>query len=149
MKTKFLIFVLFAFIFSSSLTSCKKKEIEKERNLEPTAKELISRGIWNYYLIETYDSSGNLRASNSLNYREEYTVSNNFYMYEDSSHLIYYGTYTIDEGSDPMILKLTIYSTGGSSGGQLVQGEILKLSETEMEIKMNGSPFYYIKKYRR
>ncbi len=141
MKTKLLTLALLTFVLSASLTSCKKKEKEPE----PSPKELLTKATWNIYVMEEYDSSGNMTGSSPYNWEWELTVSNKYYTFDNAGNLLVYGEYSLNENADPMMLSLMPH---GSSS--VYEYEILKLTDTEFEVKYTfPAGNYFIFKSRR
>ena len=131
-----------AILFSQALSSCKKKE-ETPPPPPPSAKEIISADVWNYYKYETYDNNDNLVGTNQMNLIYEFTPADNFYIKATNGSLSNYGTYELNEDSDPKTLQLYYHN-----GNQDLY-EIQKLEDEEMILKEDRVGGYYLLYFNR
>ena len=106
-----------------AVQSCKKKQKEPE----PTAKELITMDDWTLKNRKVYDSNDNLIIDENPNLRWVFSPSNDFYFYDSAGDIYLYGTWELlDDDS-----KIRIMEHGG---GIDVTLDIDKLTNDEFTI---------------
>ena len=74
-----------------AVQSCKKKQKEPE----PSAKELITKDDWMLTKRKLYDSNGNLITSENPNFRWVFAPTQDFYFYDNAGDLYLYGTWEL------------------------------------------------------
>ncbi len=89
MKKIFVLLLALAMI--PAVQSCKKKEKEPE----PSAKELITMDDWTWVKREMFNNAGDLIISVNPNTKWVLTSSNDFYFYDSSGDLLQYGTWQL------------------------------------------------------
>lgn len=138
---KLSIYLSVLLLLAGVLQSCKKKEAPEVP--PPTPKELLTKGMWNYTKMENYDNNGNLQQTSPVNYQKEYTVSDHYYLYDQYGNMLSYGTYTLDEESDPMKLRET------NQNNVTVVYLIEELKEDKMVLRQERIGGYYLLYFER
>ncbi len=128
---KLLVFLM-ALATISSFQSCKKKEAPK-----PSAKEIITKDDWRHVKTESYDASGNLVNTQTLNHKVVFTVSGDYYYYDDTGNISDYGTWELRDGDSKILI---IPHSGGSS----YTFDIEKLIENEFNFSITDSTGKYV-----
>ena len=123
---KFVVLLL-ALAMIPSIQSCKKKEEPK-----PTAEEIITKDDWRHVKTESYDTSGNLVNTQTLNHKVVFTVSGDYYYYDDSGDISDYGTWELLDDDTKILIT-------PHSGGNNFTFDIEKLSENEFNFSITGS----------
>ncbi len=116
-----------------SIQSCKKKE----ETPKPTAKELLTKDDWRHVKTESYDTSGNLVNTQTLNHKVVFTVSGDYYYYNDSGDISDYGTWELLDDDTKILIT-------HHSGGNNFTFDIEKLTENEFNFSITGSTGKYI-----
>ncbi len=142
MKTKVFSLILLSLTLLLNMSACKKKE-QPQPEPEPTIQEILINGEWFFYKTEIYDSNDNLTNSGNPNFTMEFTVSVNYYFKNEQGDILHYGTYSINENTDPKELTLT------KNDGGYYYYKILEITENHMKLKLDLSGGYYIHYFRR
>ena len=131
---KKLIVILLALAMIPAVQSCKKKQKEPE----PSAKELITMGDWTYKKRKVYDSNNNLISSTNDNEKWVFSTSNDYYFYDNAGDIDEYGTWQLldDDSKIRFIEHYGIYDE---------TLEIIELTEDKFTIRneISGSKFYF------